>query len=191
MAYYLMYPLKHLLIPNFLVSSRLFARTTVPCQRDTPSECELSSPGVNPYIEGAKLYYWTGTVGQRAVRHSYNNTRPPTGCLTLYSHGVFPTTPIPQNSIQSSLSPFDDGNTQSSEPIYQKNSYFIASAVAVILLISCGVCALRRSHRPLSNFFVRRRGSGALLGGQQPPGTPYRPYSTMSIGMQHRSVAMD
>lgn len=104
-------------------------------------------------------------------------------------------TPIPQSSIQSGLSPFNDG-TQTSQPFYQ-NPYFIAAAVAVILLILlviCRLCALRRSRRPLSNFFVRRRGPGAWPWSQQPAGTPYGPYRTVPlspIGMQHRPSATD
>ncbi|KAI6104975.1 hypothetical protein EDD16DRAFT_1635560 [Pisolithus croceorrhizus] len=101
--------------------------------------------------------------------------------------------PIPQSSISSGLSPFSDGDTQTTQAFYQ-NPYFIAAIVALIvllLLITCRLCALRRSRRPLSNFFVRRRRPGAWPWGQQPAGTPYGPYGTSPIGMQHRPVAND
>ncbi|KAI5992762.1 hypothetical protein EDD15DRAFT_2196944 [Pisolithus albus] len=62
-------------------------------------------------------------------------------------------------------------------PFYQ-NPYFIAAAVAVILLILLILC-----RRP-----------GAWPWAQQPAGTPYGPYRTMPlspIGMQHRLPATD
>ncbi|KAI6104976.1 hypothetical protein EDD16DRAFT_1524546 [Pisolithus croceorrhizus] len=64
-------------------------------------------------------------------------------------------------------------------PFYQ-NPYFITAAGAVaVLTISLAMCrarTLRRSRRPLSDFFVRRKEPGPLLGELQPAGTSYERY---------------
>lgn len=98
--------------------------------------------------------------------------------------------PVPQNSLtaRQAIVPI----SQTNQPFYQ-TPYFIAAVVAAILLIllvMCRVCALRRSRRSLSNFFVRRRGPGSWPGGPYSVGTPYDPYRPMplsSVGMAHRS----
>ncbi|KAI6115040.1 hypothetical protein EDD17DRAFT_714241 [Pisolithus thermaeus] len=77
-------------------------------------------------------------------------------------------------------------------PFYQ-SPYFITAAGAVaVLIISLAMCrvrTLRRSRRPLSDFFVRRKEPGPLLGELQSAGTLYERYRTTPspIGIPRRS----
>lgn len=109
----------------------------------------------------------------------------------VHTASTSPMTPVPQSSVLLRPRALINSDTQTNQPFYQ-NAYFIVAAVAVILLIPllmCRVCALRRSRRPLSNFFVIRRGPRSWLGRPDTAGTSHEPHRTMPlspIGMTHR-----
>ncbi|KAI6161019.1 hypothetical protein EDD17DRAFT_1591648, partial [Pisolithus thermaeus] len=98
--------------------------------------------------------------------------------------------PIPQSLTQPDLpSSLDDGT----EPFYQNPDFISAAIIAgiLLLLITCRLCALRRSRRPLSDFCHRCTGPDTCPAEQQSTGTQHGPYRTSTIGMQHRPAATD
>ncbi|KAI6167745.1 hypothetical protein EDD17DRAFT_1534643 [Pisolithus thermaeus] len=94
--------------------------------------------------------------------------------------------PVPQNSVIPTLHILSD------ESFYQSDHLIIAAVGVSASIISLTISRqfpsvarpLSRSHRPLSNFFVRRREPPSL-----PAGTPYKRYRTtpLSIGVPHPS----
>ncbi|KAI6167741.1 hypothetical protein EDD17DRAFT_1534606 [Pisolithus thermaeus] len=96
--------------------------------------------------------------------------------------------PIPQSLTQPDLPPsLDDGT----EPFYQNPDFILGSIIIgiILLLITCRLCFLRRSRRPLSEFCDCCTRPDTCPGEQQSTGTQHGPYRTSTIGMQHRPAA--